>query len=131
VIVQPCLERGEVEDEARDDDGRVVDGCDLDDALAVRGSESIDGGTDPVAHAGVVDVVDHDDGAGGGERVEGSDAAVGDLLEDLVPFVELSAGHVVRCESGNANRGWRGPACRRSSGDPRGRTHVSGRRPGG
>lgn len=128
MLVEPGFEGREVEDEAGDDDGRVVDVRDLDYAFAVGGSEPVNGGADPVTRFGrSVDVVDHDDGAGRGECVEGSHSAVSDLLEDLVTLVEFCAGHC--CEAPGTKR------CRaamaREERHPRGRSHVSGRRPGG
>ena len=108
MLVEPGFEGREVEDEAGDDNGRVVDVRDLDYAFAVGGSESVDGGADPVTRlAGSVDVVDHDDGAGRGECVEGSHIAASDLLEDLVTLVEFCAGHCCEAPVRNgAGRRW-------------------------
>lgn len=94
MLREPGFERLEIEDEAGNDSGHLIDARDLDYALALRRAQAFDRLLDPVTgRLRSIDVVHHDHGARCREGVKRADAALCDLLQDLVPFVEFGAGH--------------------------------------
>jgi hypothetical protein len=97
MLVKPGLERGEVENEPGNDDGHTVDFGYFEYSLAFLRSESADQGIDPVASAGgMIDIMNHDHGAGLCHGMIGTDRPVADLLQDLVSILERGVGHWLR-----------------------------------
>jgi hypothetical protein len=92
---EPLFERGEVEDEPGDDDGRFVDLGNFDDALAFGRPQALDELDEGVA-MWRAEEMHHDDGTGRGHGMERPNRTITDLLEKLISLVESGVLHRLR-----------------------------------
>jgi hypothetical protein len=93
---EPGFQGLEVQDEARDEGRLSIQFGELDDSLALSGTELVQHGEQASVGFGVAfQDVDHNNGAGSCHGVKGVNRAVDDLLKDLVSVAERCVAHHV------------------------------------